>query len=69
MAEISIFPTLSYICKPRIYARYEKATSRRNEGVGMKEEGGGKDRGWRVTVESSSGPAPQNPKSITAGSG
>lgn len=69
MAEISIFPKSSYMWKPRIYVRYEKATSRRNEGVGMKEEGGGKDRGWRVTLESSSGPAPQNLKSITGASG
>lgn len=69
MAEISIFPKLSYMWKPRICVRYKKATSRRNEGVGMKEEGGGKDRGWRVTLESSSGPTPQNLKSITGASG
>lgn len=55
--------------QPKIYVRYEKATHRRNEGVGMKGEGGGKDRGWRVTVESSSGPTPQNLKSITGASG
>lgn len=69
MAEISIFPISSSMWKLRIYVRYEKATSWRNEGVGMKEEGGGKDRGWRVTLESSSGPAPQNLKSITGASG
>lgn len=51
MAEISIFPKSSYMWKPRIYVRYEKAASRRNEGVGMKEEGGGKDGG----VESNTG--------------
>lgn len=50
MAEISIFPKYSYMWKPRIYVRYEKTASRRNEGVGMKEEGGGKDRGRRVTL-------------------
>jgi len=45
-----------------------RAASRRNEGVGMK-EGGGKDRGWRVALESSSGPAPLILKSITGASG
>lgn len=69
MAEISIFPKSSYMWKPRIYVRYEKAASRRNEGVGMKEEGGGKDGGWRVTLESSSDPAPLNLKSITGAFG
>lgn len=69
MAEISIFPIPSSMWKFRIYVRYEKATSWRKEGVGMKEEGGGKDRGWRVTLESSSGPAPQNLKSIAGASG